>query len=274
MKYLWQRYCFTELLKVFFLVIGSFYFLYVLIDYSAHAKILQKVTFSQTLLYYLCQFTKRADMLLPVSLMIASIKVLCSLNLRNEIVALISNGIPLKKFLHPCFYLASICSLFLFLNFQFLQPYSLQRIDYFEKRYFDTRSYHKQTVNHLALSDNTVLLYHHFDPSQEIFSDVYWLQSTDKIYRIHTLFPNTVPPRALHVDLISRNALGEMAKDVSFSELSFPQMLFEKKSLFSATHPPSGQSLSELFRNIAWKRIKLGLGKMCDREAEGCTFFL
>ncbi|NGX55568.1 MAG: hypothetical protein KR126chlam2_01204, partial [Chlamydiae bacterium] len=151
MTLIWKRYFLRELAKVFLLFIGCFYFLYVLIDYSAHTKTLHQegLPFFQVILYYLCQFTKRCDILIPIALMISSIKVLSSLNVRNEITAMVSCGIPTKTLLRPFFTIAFVSIAFLFLNFQYIQPLSLNHLNLFEDNFFKESSKDSSSVNHL-----------------------------------------------------------------------------------------------------------------------------
>lgn len=100
---IWKRYLFKEFFKVFFLMIFCCYFLFVLIDYSAHTKTFHQpgIHFLDILIYYLFQFTKRAEMLITASTLIASIKVLTTLNVHGEITALVTNGLSLRRLLSP-----------------------------------------------------------------------------------------------------------------------------------------------------------------------------
>jgi lipopolysaccharide export system permease protein len=119
---IWKKYFFKELVKVFLLFMGTFYFLYVLIDYSAHTKDFYQVGigFSDFVLYYLFQFTNRAEILIPIALLISTIKVMTTANMRNEILALISGGIAMKHLMRPFIFAGILCASFLYLNFQFI----------------------------------------------------------------------------------------------------------------------------------------------------------
>ena len=97
---IWKRYILCEILKVFFLFLGCFFFLYSLIDYSLHMQdfiIDKRIQISHITTYYLFQFIKRADLLIPLALLISTLKVLFSLNSRGELIALQSSGVPAKK---------------------------------------------------------------------------------------------------------------------------------------------------------------------------------
>lgn len=277
MNRIWKRYFFVELLKVFSLFIVSIYFLYVLIDYSVHTKAFQnnQITFLNIFLYYACQFTKRAEILVPVALMVATIKVLSTSNVRHEIVALTTGGIPLKKIVSPFLFTAFLLALFLVLNFQVIQPLSLNRIDSFEECYFKNRAKDREDkkVNALVLEDNTLLIYQAYDQEKRAFFDVFWLKDCDQICRIHSLFPFEKVPFGNYVDTLIRTEEGEIVKMDSQSEVFFPEMRFDTRTLFSAVHPPRMQSISQLARQLSWKQTHFGLGKMNDREAESVTFF-
>ena len=275
MNKIWQRYLFMELMRVFGLFLACFYFLYVLIDYSVHTKDFQNGTLSfvHIAAYYGCQFTKRGDILIPIAILIATIKVLTTSNLRGEIVALATGGISLKKIIGPLLMVAALCSFFLYLNFQFLQPFSLKQISAFEDNFFKTQTKGKETkpVHALVLEDNSLLIYQSYDQGKKSFMDAYWLIDTDHLFRIQSLFPFEKIPYGIHVDYLERSSGGELLKSASFGNCPFPQMRFDSKTLFSAAHPPRMQSISQLAHTMGWKQM--GLGKMNDRAAESATFF-
>jgi lipopolysaccharide export system permease protein len=274
---IWKRHFFVELLKVFVLFIGCFYFLYVLIDYASHTKVLHtdQLAFLDIILYYACQFTKRADILLPIALMVATIKVLTTSNLRNEILALATGGIPLKKIMRPFLWAAFFCAALLYLNFQFLQPLSLSWVASFEERYFKGQGKMRASkqVHALVLEDNTLLIYQTYDQEKRAFFDVFWLKSCDHFCRIQTLLPHEKIPLGKYVDSLMRTSDGEIVKLASYKETSFPDMRFDTKALFSALHPPRMQSISQLAHHLGGKQTRFGTAKMTDREAEAATFF-
>lgn len=275
MTYIWQRYFLRELMKVFCLFIGSFYFVYVLIDYSVHTKDFQsdQITFQSLLIYYGCQFTKRADILIPVALLIATIKVLTTSTLRHEIVALAAGGISLKTILRPFIWAALAFSALLYLNFQWAQPFCLNQITTFEERIFkgDSKGKENLPVHSLVLQDGSLLIYQSYNPAKKTFFDTYWLRDTDHIFRIQSLMHHEKVPYGTYVDTINRLPSGELMKVASYARCSFPQIQFDQKTLYSAAHPPRMQSISELAHTMGWKQV--GFKKMNDREAEAATFF-
>lgn len=264
---IWKKYFLKELAKVLLLFIGGFFFLYVLIDYSAHTKTFHQegIGFCDILLYYFFQFSKQADILIPIALLIATVKVLTTLNMRNEIVALLSGGIPVKKLMRPFFFAGILSALFLYLNFQFVQPRSLASLSAFEESYFKERS-GQQPVGALPLADNSLLIYQKYDPATRSFFDAYWYKNHDLIYRIQQLYPDEKIPFGKNVDLLKREK-GRLNRTEVFETLAFPEIRFCSKSLFSAIHPPRSQSLTQLFSNLQWRSA------LTDKEAEAASIF-
>ncbi len=277
MTQLWKRYFFKEWAKVFLLFFGCFYFLYVLIDLSTHTKAFQKhsVGLHDVVFYYLCQLTQRADVLILFALLVSTLKVLMTLNLRNEIVALVVSGISLKKLLRPFLFAACLCTGVLYLNFQFLYPTAIQKLMRFEEQFFHSNMKNERSspVHHLFLQDNSLLVYNTYDPIEKVFLDAYWIQSHNDLYRIKKLFPHEKTATGHLVDHIVRSEEGTMERKESMELFSFSQIEFEEKSLYAASHPPRWQSLSQLARDIPWKQTCCGFAKMNDHEAGTTTSF-
>lgn len=273
----WERYFFKEWLKVFLLFLGCFYFLYVLIDLSAHTKVFHQNTirYVDILLYYLCQFTRRADILIPFALLIGVIKVLTTLNQRNELVVLVTSGIPLKRLLRPFFAASILCMTLLYFNFQWVTPKSLQQLQSFEDHFFrdKTKKEDSSLVHHLFLEDHSLLIYRTYDPIQNAFIDAFWIHSLDDLYRIKALYPYEKIAKGTYVDHLIRASSGTLIHKNSFETFTFPQMTFEGKSLYAASHPPRWQTFTQLASHIPWRQIYFGFGKMSDREAQAVSCF-
>lgn len=265
---IWKRYFLKELTKVFFLFMGGFYFLYVLIDYSAHTKVFHQegMRFFEIILYYAFQLAKRADILVPIALLISIVKVLTTANMRREVVALVAGGISFKSLMRPFLFAGMLCATFLYLNFQFLHPLSLTSLTTFEESYFKERSA-EQPIGSIPLTDNSLLLYQKFDAESQSFVDVYWYKGHDVIYRIQQLFPYEKIPFGNHIDLLTREQ-GLLKRTQNYETLTFPDIQFDTKSLFTAVHPPQSQSLTQLFSNISWHKA------LSDKEAEALSVFL
>src|SRR5579862_6484093 len=108
LKLIWERYLLREILKVFFLFLGCFFFLYALLDYSMHMQDFiadKRIQIPHLLVYYFFHLIKRADLLIPLSLLISTLKVLFALNHLGELIALQTSGISRKKILRPFFFI-------------------------------------------------------------------------------------------------------------------------------------------------------------------------
>ncbi len=122
---IWERYLFKETLKVFFLFLGVFYFLYAAIHHSTHMQEFLRSAHVSMLdigIYYAFHFCKVAHLLLPLALLIGTIKVLTTLNANRELVALQACGMKLRSLLRPFFLLAFLCTALSLLNFEWLTP--------------------------------------------------------------------------------------------------------------------------------------------------------
>jgi lipopolysaccharide export system permease protein len=270
---IYERYFYKEISKVFFLFLGCFYFLYVLIDMSLHLKTLQResVPIYEMIKFAFLQWTKMAEILIPFAMLIATIKVLTTLNLKNELVALVTSGIPLKRLLRPFFIFALFCGFLLYLNFQFLQPLALPSLHHFEETYFKGKKENGSNVNHLMIENGTenpsLLIYQNFNPETRSFFDVFWMINHDEIYRIKTLYPFEKVAVGHFVDYLIRDANGEIVKKKSVERLTFPNLKLNQKTLFTASSPAEWKSLSQLVGLLSWKEPALGLNKTSDKRA-------
>ncbi len=269
---IWQRYFVRELVKVFVLVIGASYFVYMLIDYSTQAKAFSALTFVQITSYYLFQLSKQAELLVPFALAIALIKVLSALNTRNELVALLSAGLSLKRLIRPFLLVAFVCSALLYCNFQFLQPYLYKSFDQFEKKVLKLGS-HDIEVGAIPLADGSKLLYHHVEAKTLV--DTYWVRSLDHIYHIKRLsFEEGGLPLGKGVSILKRDERGRISKAAYSDEKLLPDLLLSTETLGHAIRPPKAQSILELARHLPWKETHLATSKMSDHDAATATVAL
>lgn len=272
---IWERYFLKEFLKTLFLFLFCFFGLYMLIDYSSNASSFHHhITFQwrDTAAYYLSDFSKRLDVLLPFALLIATIRTLCNLNIHNEIVALQSGGISVKRLMQPFVLVGVLCTALAYVNTEFVLPTALKEL----KHIHDSRSRekHKQqydnAVQHLALEDNTTLLFQNYDSALDRFFDAYWVRSFDDIYRIKFLHPNTQGgvPEGHFVEHLQRNESGEMLKIASAEKMALPDMHFNKETLFETITAPSEKSLSEL-----WYKLPQEQRVLSEKEAQALSAF-
>lgn len=257
-----NRYLLKEHIKVFALFNLCFYFLFVLIDYATHIKGFTQnaMPLAETLTYYFLHFSFLAEMLFAIGFVIATVKVLTTLNLRYELLALQSSALSKKVLLRPFVLIATTLAILLYINFQWILPKAQVALDHTKGRYLKENKDFSTPINRLVINDNTLMLYHSYDAKTKSFSDVFWLINPDEIYRIKRLNPE--PPTGHFVDHLVREASGEMKKKQSYAKLSFPKMNFDEKELFEAVHPPQWQSLTQLFTAF-WKKTTQSQLKSC-----------
>ncbi|NGX62155.1 MAG: hypothetical protein K940chlam9_01649 [Chlamydiae bacterium] len=273
----WTRYFFLEGLKMFLLVFLSFYFLYILVDFSAHSKAFSREGASvfDPILYYCFQLAKRGDLLLPLALLLATIKVLTTSTIRSEIVALASGGLGLKKILRPFLFLGIGVASLLYLNYQFFQPLCLEKIESFEDRLFHSKSNSKVLgIQSLSLANEALLLYYKYDLEKEEVADAYYLLSSDHLFRIQTLFPFSSPPKGALVEELERGPDGEFERTSVFEERLFPELSFSENDFRKPPLSPRWQSLSSLYTHTPWGELLAQKGKMQDHQAKLVTAFL
>ncbi len=249
---IWERYFFGEVLKVFALFLFVFYFLYAVLDYSAHMQDFIKddrIQFSELCLYYIYQFIKRADLLLPLALLISTIKVLCTLNTRSELVAFQTAGIALKTLLRPFFLAAACCTLFNYLNFELLTPKSLNFLDQFHNAHFkhSHRGNRKEPFHVLYLKDHSKLIYQTYDAQRDAFFDALWIRSSDDIWRIKYLQADPDRPLGHNADHLVRNKEGFFEKAESFESHLFTQLKWQRDMTRNQFIPFENRSISDLY---------------------------
>lgn len=257
----WERYFFKETLKTFFLFIFCFYFVYVLIDYATNLHSFHSSTtkFQWTTLffYYFFDFIKLLEVLIPFSLLISTIKTITNLNVHNELIALLASGVKLKRLLRPFILIALFFTALLYFNTEILLPLSLKELKSFdlEKSVAKAKNAGTKPVLHLMLEDGSTLLFQEFDTEQKRFNDAYWIRSIDEIYRIKYLYPEKLHlkkllPEGEFVDHLTRDANGNLTSKGSFKSKNFPEMHFNKQTLFESMTTAEEQSVLDLHAKI------------------------
>lgn len=270
---IWERYFLGNLLRTTLFVIACTYGLYVLLDYASHSASFHRhqvqFQWKEVILYYICEFFNRLEVLLPLSLLLATIRTLTTMNVHNELVALMSSGVSVQRLMHPfvCVGLAAVS--LMYINFEIVLPKAAQEL----KQIHDGRSSKKIRnraeimARSVQLEDRSTLIFQEYDAMQQSFFDAYWIRNIDDIYRMTYLKISTPLPLGLEVDHLQRNAQGDMVVMETFSEHSFDGMSFNRKALFESTVQPEEQSLSEL-----WQRVPSHIA-MSEKEAQVMTTF-
>lgn len=259
---IWERYFYREIIKVFCLFLASFYFLYVLVDASSRGRDLVGLLSSSSdfFYYYLFHFGKRFQLIAPFALMIATIRTLCTLNLHNEIVALMAGGLSLRRILRPFFIVALSCVCLVYLNQEFFLPHCLTTLKEV-KSLHENREGKEQfgsNVEGMLLKDGSVLLYQGYDLIRDRFYDLYWIKSVDDVYRIKYLYPDPTESIGAYVDHIVRNEDGLMEKVNSSPSLLFEQLGFEQEVIGQAIRSPEAMTLYQLWHSLPPRQSQYG----------------
>jgi lipopolysaccharide export system permease protein len=253
---IWQRYFLKELGKVFCLFLCCFYGLYVIIDYASHTSGLpghhMQVNWKDLLLYYGYIFIARTEILIPLALLIAVVKTLCTLNVRNELVALMASGIRLKVLLRPFLFVGLFGVTTLYLNEQFFLPSALTTLQRIEDATKNAKHQKRQitSVQNVMLEDESMMLYQSYDTAHQRFFDVYWIRSIDEIYRMKTLSPNNEAPIGRFVDHLKRDPSGRLVRAEAFKERAFPEMRFNPERLQETLTNPDLLSIVQLWHQL------------------------
>lgn len=253
---IWQRYFLKELAKVFFLFLCCFFGLYVIIDYASHTSGLpghnMQVSWKDLFYYYGYIFIGRAEILIPLALLIALIKTLSTLNVRNELVALMASGIKLQVLLRPFLFVGLFLTAALYLNEQYLLPKALTRLQRIEDATKNAKRQKNQitSVQSVMLADGSVLLYQSYDTAHQRFFDVYWIRSIDDIYRMKYLSPNSEIAEGRYVDHLKRQPSGQLARVEAFDKRPFPEIQFTAEQLQETLMNPDLLSLQQLWHQL------------------------
>lgn len=269
---IWERYFLKELFKVFSLFLLSFYLLYVLIDYSTHSTSFKHYHFGvlDVLRFYGYEFISRMDVLVPFALLIASIKTMCTLNTRNELVALMASGIRLKRLLLPFIAVGLLFTGLLYVNTEVVHPFAMQfhkQLDHSRAKKKE-KNYHHVSIQHIPLDDNSSIVFQTYDAPTNSFFDAYWIRSIDDIYRIRQLFPDATPPTGNHVEHLLRASSGKLLIAESAESKAFPDMHIDKTKLMETITSPSELPISALKSKLPNKATVYS-----DKEARLLTTF-
>src|SRR5262249_30727443 len=152
------------------------------------------------------------EILIPFALLLATIKVLCQLNMRNELVALMASGVPVKRLVRPFVIFALVCTLFIYSNYEWFIPLSMKRLSKIEDAHFaqKNKGQLKDNVHNLELSDRSVILYHSFNSTLNLFFDVYWIRSIDQFTKMKYLDISQEIPEGRFVEHLVRDDEGNL----------------------------------------------------------------
>lgn len=249
----WQIYFYKEIFKVFFFFLFGFFFLYSLIEYATHMDDFFKTPNAgagSIVLYYVNQFLKRLDFLVPMALLLSTIKVLTTLNSRNEWTVFQVAGLSTRTLLKPFFVVAAVCSLFLWANFEFFLPSALQNIDEFRIANFHGSHLAKrrELIHLIPLKDNSKLIYQSYLAERHQLFDVLWIKSQNEIWRMKYLSADPATPKAYFVDHLVRTSGGILEKKESYDSISLAELKWHPKMARKGLTPFDQKKISELLR--------------------------
>lgn len=247
---IWQRSFFFKTLAVLFFFLFAFWTLYVLIDYASHTGTFHHQShfnFKDLTLFYTGELIRRSEVLLPFAILIATIRVLTRLNVRNELVALLAAGISMKKLLRPFIWVGLCGVLFLYLNEEFLLPWSMQNArETLENKAADRSTHAEAAAAHqVQLEDGTFLIFQQYGRTENQFYDVWWVKSIDELWRLKVL-GGAAPHTAIGGEVLKRDKRGALISVEKFKERDLPDIKFNQKRLLETLTPPEDLSISEL----------------------------
>ncbi|MBB65626.1 MAG: hypothetical protein CMO81_11250 [Waddliaceae bacterium] len=269
---IWERYFLKETLKMLLFLLCCFYLLYVIIDYSSHSQGFAQADYGieQISLYYLLNFIRRLDFLLPLAVLLATIRTVTTLNINNELVALMAGGVSLRRLMRPFLLIGCISTVFVLFISETGLPKAMSKLQKMEDSSFRKNRQQEEhyKLKFFNLEDETTVIYQNYHSAKKVFFDVYWLKNIDEIYHIKYLYPHAQEPIGRHVDVLKRDKYGVMKRSNSYDSYIFYDMHFNPTALLSELIPPKHQSISQL-----WKNLPNHFSQYSGREAELVSTF-
>lgn len=267
---IWERYFIGQMLKVFLMFLFGFYALFVLIDYSNHASSFKHYhfTFLEVVKFYAFEFLAHADVLVPFAILIACVKTLCSLNANNELIALMSSGLRLKRLLLPFIAFGLFFTFIIYFNTEVLQPLAAQYNTKLDQSRAKAKQKKHLPIQQLTLEDGSSIIFQEYDETTKAFVDAYWVRSQDNIYRIQQLFPYMDVPKGNSVEHLERDADGLLLVTGKYPEIAFSDMHVNREKLTDTLASPDNQSISTLNNKLPNHEQELS-----EKEARLLTTF-
>lgn len=222
-----------------------------MVDLSIHGvRFLSRgtTTFAEIALYYVRHFATHLEFFLPFTFLLASLKLLLDLNAHGELVALQMAGLSKKKLLRPLFLFAAFLSLAAFANNQWIAPDAQDATDVFREAHSKKKK-KKDPLYHIALNDDSELIYQNFDEEKQEFFDLFWIQTPDDVWHMKSLkLEHKMNPQGHFVDHLVRNKEGQFEKRESFLSCPFPNLRWSKETSLERFIPFENRSISSLLQ--------------------------
>lgn len=278
LPYMWQRYYFRDAVKTALFFFASFAALYVLIDYSSHAKLFHgaevSLGWSGFILYYTGQLAIILPLLLPFAVAVATLKVLLGAVSRYEAVALMAAGVPRRRLQAPLIWLCLAGAALLYIDEQFVIPPAARYIKHIEDSHAAERrkGQYKEGVDNLPLGDGSTVLFRGYDASRGILLKALWLRTIDDIWWVDS-FP--LGGGTIEVDKSGegrvrhflRDSNGALTAADSIEQAVIAPVRWDDPQVWVALTDPSDLSLSELWRRQPSEPLK------SDKETAIVTAF-
>lgn len=246
-----DRYFFWDTLRAFLLILGCFFALFFLIDYSSRGSALH-LKGLELALYYYHVFIRRLEVLIPFAFLVAVIRVLCQANARHELAALMASGISLKRVLMPMVLLGVLATTGLYLTNEYLLPDSMHTLQRIEDLHTaeNNRREERPVVHSVQLADGSHFLYRTYDLAKGRFLDIFWIRTLDDLYRIRSVNPQTSPPIGNFVEHFQRNGLGEVVLIATAELQALPDLFFDNNTLHEVLTAPGDRALTTLWKKL------------------------
>lgn len=242
---IWQKHIFLKLLKTFAFFLFCLFFIYVVIDLSAHGvRFFSKASFPEVALYYLNSFSTLLDLFLALTFLLGTLKVLFDLTTHREIVALQMAGLSKKTLLTPFFLFASLIAMIGYVNLEWIAPFAGEYSSGFKTAYKSKKKSEKEKIYTICFEDESELVYHHFDRTKKELVDVFWIRFPDDIWHMKTLQIDS--RRAHFVDHLTRNSLKQFERRENFTSRYFYELPLSSETVLSRFIPYEKRSLSTL----------------------------
>lgn len=249
---IWEKYFLKEIALTFIAFIAGFYFLYMLVDFSTRYSAYKSLglSYGSIAIYYWFIFILRVEILVPFAFSIALVRCLCSLNVHNELIALMGSGTPLKRLLRPFLLFSLLLTLALFINTEYLYPRASSYLKTVESLKVKSKNEGKNHLSSVSLPDGSVLFYQNYSFKDKAFQDVFWIRSADEMIHAKLVYPHEKPPLAVAVDLLQRNQKNELIPVSSFDQLELTSLSINPDRLKELLYVPNELPLSELWGRL------------------------
>ncbi len=241
---LWEKYIFSQLLKIFLFFLFCLLSVYIIADLSVHStRFYGKPTFSDISLYYLRIFATLMDLFLSLSFLLAILRVLFQMSGQGEFVALQMAGLSKKKLMRPFFLLAFFLSILGYVNSQWFAPHAREVTEGFYKPH--KKKTKATRVYSLSLEDESELVYQNFDKDKQEMFDVFWVKNPQDIWHMKYLQLESLTGRFVHH--FTRNENQQLEKTESFALKELPEFRWNKEAILHKFIPFDQRPISTLF---------------------------